>query len=81
MRETIERMTGTQNRSDHPSVHVDHMHTGISDRFTSMIFPFTLIGHLQVGDVVTVTDDDVEPYLCVVEKLLDDGGYAVYRRL
>ena len=57
------------------------MRTGISDRFTSMVYPFALIGQLQVGDIVTVTDDDVEPYLCVVEKPLDDGSYAVYRRL
>jgi hypothetical protein len=64
----------------HPTVWVDHTRFGITNRFTYKT-PVDMISRLAVGELVWVTDDDVEPYLCRVIALLNEGRSIRYERV
>jgi len=63
-----------------PTVWVDHSRLGVVDRFTSRA-PLDLAHNLSVDDLVWVTDDDVDPYLCRVAAVVHGGKYIRYERV
>ena len=61
----------------YPTAWLDTTRFGNAEHFMYRI-PFELRGRPTAGDLVWVADDSVEPYLCRVTELLDDGRSARY---
>lgn len=61
----------------YPTAWLDTTWFGNATRFTHRI-PFELRGCIQVGDRVWVADDSVDPFLCRITELLDNGRSARY---
>ena len=61
----------------YPTAYVDLTVYGNAERFTAKV-AYDLIGKVHKGDLVFVTDGDVEPRLFRIIQLLDHGRAARY---